>query len=44
MIPAHLSLVPFNPERRAVMEAIAEVECRQSSGAGFTSYPYASAF
>ncbi|MBJ9324996.1 plasmid SOS inhibition protein A [Citrobacter freundii] len=41
---SHLSLVPFNPERRAVMEAIAEVELRQSRGAVFTSYPYASAF
>ena len=44
MIPANLSLVPFNPERRVVMEAIAEVERRQSRGAVFTSYPYASAF
>ncbi|MDT1818093.1 plasmid SOS inhibition protein A, partial [Acinetobacter baumannii] len=26
MIPANLSLVPFSPERRAAMEAIAEVE------------------
>ncbi len=39
MIPANLSLVPFSPERRAAMEAIAEVERRRSRG-----YPYASAF
>lgn len=44
MIPSHLSLVPFSPERRAAMEAIAEVERRQSRGAVFTAYPYASAF
>lgn len=33
MIPANLSLVPFSPERRAAMEAIAEVERRRSRGA-----------
>ncbi|EMM0037485.1 TPA: plasmid SOS inhibition protein A [Klebsiella aerogenes] len=44
MIPANLSLVPFSPERRAAMEAIAEVERRRSRGAVSTMYPYASAF
>ncbi|BDO22545.1 hypothetical protein KAM645c_56350 (plasmid) [Klebsiella quasipneumoniae subsp. quasipneumoniae] len=44
MIPARLSLVPFSPERRAAMEAIAEVERRRSRGAVSTMYPYASAF
>lgn len=44
MIPSHLSLVPFSPERRAAMEAIAEVESRRSRGAVSASYPYASAF
>ncbi|KKY64912.1 plasmid SOS inhibition protein A [Klebsiella aerogenes] len=44
MIPSHLSLVPFSPERRAAMEAIAEVERRRSCGAVSTMYPYASAF
>lgn len=44
MIPLHLSLVPFSPERRAAMEAIAEVERRRSRGAVSTMYPYASAF
>ncbi|EFC1481146.1 plasmid SOS inhibition protein A [Escherichia coli] len=44
MIPSHLSLVPFSPERRAAMVAIAEVERRRSRGAVFTAYPYASAF
>lgn len=44
MIPANLSLVPFSPERRAAMEAIAEVERRRSRGAVSTVYPYASAF
>ncbi|WP_353622721.1 plasmid SOS inhibition protein A, partial [Citrobacter sp. Cf115] len=44
MIPSHLSLVPFSPERRAAMEAIAEVERRRSRGAVSAVYPYASAF
>ncbi|WP_016589765.1 plasmid SOS inhibition protein A [Yersinia pestis] len=44
MIPSHHSLVPFSPERRAAMEAIAEVERRRSRGAVSTMYPYASAF
>lgn len=44
MIPPHLSLVPFSPERRAAMEAIAEVERRRSRGAVSTAYPWASAF
>jgi len=44
MIPANLSLVPVIPERRAAMEAIAEVERRRSRGAVSTVYPYASAF
>ena len=44
MIPPHLSLVPFSPERRAAMEAIAEVESRRSRGAVSAPYPYASAF
>ena len=44
MIPANLSLVPFSPERRAAMEAIAEVERRRSRGAVSTAFPYASAF
>jgi len=44
MIPSYLALVPFSPERRAAMEAIAEVERRRSRGAVSTMYPYASAF
>lgn len=44
MIPSHLSLVPFSPEQRAAMEAVAEVERRWSSGAASTAYPYASAY
>lgn len=44
MIPSHLSLVPFCPERRAAMEAIAGVERRRSRGAVSTAFPYASAF
>lgn len=44
MIPSHLSLVPFCPERRAAMEAIAEVERSRSRGAASTAFPYASAF
>ncbi|QFI19908.1 plasmid SOS inhibition protein A (plasmid) [Klebsiella aerogenes] len=44
MIPVHLSLVPFSPERRAAMEAIAEVERRRSRGAVSTVYPYACAY
>lgn len=44
MIPSHLSLVPFSPERRAAMEAIAEVERRRSRGSLSAAYPYASAF
>lgn len=44
MIPSHLSLVPFSPERRAAMAAIAEVERRRSRGAVSAVYPYASAF
>lgn len=44
MIPSHLSLVPFSPERRAAMEAVAEVERRRSTGAASTAYPYASAY
>lgn len=44
MIPSYLSLVPFSPERRAAMEAVAEVERRLSTGAASTAYPYASAF
>lgn len=44
MIPSHLSLVPFCPERRAAMEAIAGVERRRSRGAVSTAFPYVSAF
>lgn len=44
MIPSHLSLVPFSPEQRAAMEAVAEVERRLSSGAASTAFPYASAY
>lgn len=44
MIPANLSLVPFSPERRAVMEAIAEVERRRTRGAVSSAYPWVSAF
>ncbi len=44
MIPSHLSLVPFSPEQRAAMEAVAEVERRWSSGAASTAYPYAGAY
>lgn len=44
MIPSHLSLLPFCPERRAAMEAIAEIERRRSRGAVSTAFPYASAF
>lgn len=44
MIPSHLSLIPFCPERRAALEAIAEVERRRLRGAVSTVFPYASAF
>ncbi|MDE1188860.1 MAG: plasmid SOS inhibition protein A [Pantoea sp.] len=44
MIPAHLSLVPLSPERRAAMQAIAEVESTASRGIYSAAYPYTRAF
>ncbi|SMG61996.1 plasmid SOS inhibition protein A [Cedecea sp. NFIX57] len=44
MIPSHMSLVPLSPERRAAMQAIADVERRRDSGAAGADFPYARAF
>ncbi|EOG4047668.1 plasmid SOS inhibition protein A, partial [Salmonella enterica] len=44
MIPANLSLVPLSHERRAVMQAIAEVEAKYERGIGVAEFPYARTF
>lgn len=44
MIPSHLSLVPFSPERRAAMQAIAEVEKKYERGVHIAEFAYAHAF
>ncbi len=44
MIPANLSLVPLSHERRAAMQAIAEVEKKYERGVHIAEYPYAMAF
>jgi hypothetical protein len=44
MIPSHLSLVPFSPERRAAMEAIAEMEKKYERGVHIAGFAYAYAF
>ncbi|EHF6283241.1 plasmid SOS inhibition protein A, partial [Salmonella enterica subsp. enterica serovar Newport] len=44
MIPANLSLVPLSHERRAVMQAIAEVEVKYERGIGVAEFPYARTF
>lgn len=44
MIPSHMSLVPLSPERRAAMQAIAEVERKRDGGACVANFPYAQAF
>ncbi|HCQ8454919.1 TPA: plasmid SOS inhibition protein A [Klebsiella oxytoca] len=44
MIPANLSLVPLSHERRAAMEAIAEVEKKYERGVHIAEFAYAHAF
>ncbi|ECB6312641.1 plasmid SOS inhibition protein A [Salmonella enterica subsp. enterica serovar Chailey] len=44
MIPKHLSLVPLSNERRAAMQAIADVEDKSSRHIHMAEYPYAHAF
>ncbi|EKC1749177.1 plasmid SOS inhibition protein A [Salmonella enterica] len=44
MIPANLSLVPLSHERRAAMQAIAEVEKKYERGVHISEFPYAHAF
>lgn len=44
MIPANLSLVPLSHERRAVMQAIAEVEAKYERGICVAEFPYARTF
>ena len=44
MIPVFLSLVPQSAGRRAVMQAIGEVEKKLARGAHLAAYPYARAF
>lgn len=44
MIPANLSLVPLSHERRAVMQAIAEVEAKYERGIGVAEFPWARTF
>ncbi|MDN4366633.1 plasmid SOS inhibition protein A, partial [Citrobacter portucalensis] len=44
MIPASLSLVPLSHERRAAMQAIAEVEHKYERGAHVVEFAYAHAF
>ncbi|ECI4151890.1 plasmid SOS inhibition protein A [Salmonella enterica subsp. salamae] len=44
MIPANLSLVPLSHERRAVMQAIAEVEAKYARGIHVAEFPYACTF
>ncbi|EBI1834545.1 plasmid SOS inhibition protein A [Salmonella enterica] len=44
MIPANLSLVPLSPERRAAMQAIAEVEKKYERGVHIAEFAWAHAF
>ncbi|ELY4545676.1 plasmid SOS inhibition protein A [Cronobacter sakazakii] len=44
MIPANLSLVPLSHERRAAMQAIAEVEKKYERGVHVAEFAYARAF
>ncbi|EMW69070.1 psiA family protein [Escherichia coli 2747800] len=44
MIPANMSLVPQSHERRAAMQAIAEVEAKYERGTHIAEYPYARTF
>lgn len=44
MIPANLSLVPLSHERRAAMQAIAEVEKKYERGAHIVEFAYAHTF
>ncbi|EEW7663078.1 plasmid SOS inhibition protein A [Escherichia coli] len=44
MIPANMSLVPLSHERRAVMQAIAEVEKKYERGVHIAEFAYAHAF
>lgn len=44
MIPANLSLVPLSHERRAVMQAIAEVEVKYERGIGVAEFPMPAPF
>ncbi|EKH3107935.1 plasmid SOS inhibition protein A [Salmonella enterica] len=44
MIPANMSLVPQSHERRAAMQAIAEVEAKYERGIHIAEYPYARTF
>ncbi|MFH8136396.1 plasmid SOS inhibition protein A [Pantoea osteomyelitidis] len=44
MIPNNLSLVPLSHERRAVMQAIAEVEKKHERGVHIADFAYAHAF
>lgn len=44
MIPASLSLVPLSHERRAAMQAIAEVEKKYERGVHIAEFAYAHAF
>lgn len=44
MIPNHLAIVPLSPERRAAMQAVAEVERRLARNTLCADYPYAHAF
>ena len=44
MIPINLSLVPLSHERRAVMQAIAEVEAKYARGIHVAEFPYACTF
>ncbi|TQN75474.1 UNVERIFIED_ORG: PsiA protein [Citrobacter freundii] len=44
MIPSGMSLVPLSHERRAVMQAIAEVEGKYERGIRVSEFPYARTF
>lgn len=44
MIPANLSLLPLNHERRAAMQAIAEVEAKYERGLHVAEFPYTRTF
>lgn len=44
MIPANLSLIPLSHERRAAMQAIAEVEKKYERGVHIAEFAYAHAF